>query len=342
MLGFDGEDDSFDLVALLHDFRRMLHALGPAHVADVDQPVNAVFDLDERAELGEVADLALDSRAHRILIVELLPWIRSQLFHAERNAALGGIHAEHHGLNLIANVDDLRRVLHALRPSHLADVDQAFDALFELDERTVVGGGDDASFNVCADGVAIDGIEPRVRRELFEAQRNALLFVVVFQNFYLDLVANVDEVARMREAPPAHVGDVQQAVETAEIDERAVVGEVLDGAVHDGAFGEVLERLGAKLGLLLVKDLFTRNDYVAALLVEFYDAYFQLGALHGVEVAHGLQVNLRTGQERARAAEIDGEAALYALDDDGFDRLLFVVRLLDVVPGFEALRLLVG
>src|SRR3954471_18673921 len=185
MLGFDGQDDSLDLVALLHDFRRMLHALGPAHVADVDQSVDAVFDLDERAELGEVADFAFDSRADGILIMELLPWVGGELLHAERDAALGGVHVEHHGLDLVANVDDLRGVLHALRPGHLADVDQAFDALLEFDERTVVGGGDDATFNVSADGITIDSVEPRVRRELLEAERDALLFIVVLENFYL-------------------------------------------------------------------------------------------------------------------------------------------------------------
>src|SRR4051812_41205081 len=341
MLGFDGEDDSLDLVPLLHDFRRMLHALGPAHVADVDQSVDAVFDLDERTELGEVADLAFDSRADGILIVELLPRVGGELLHAERDAALGGIHVEHNGLDLVANIDDLRGVLHALRPGHLADVDQAFDALFEFNERAVVGSGDDASFNVRADGITIDGVEPRVRRELLETQRDALLFVVVLQNFYLDLVADVDEVARMRKASPTHVGDVEQTVEAAEVDERAVVGKVLHGAVHDRALLQMLEGLGAKLGLLLVQNLFARNHDVAALLVEFYDAYFQLGALHVVEVAHGLEVHLRAGQERARAAEIDGEAAFYALDNDGLNGLFVVVRLLDIVPGFEALRLLV-
>ena len=44
----------------------------------------------------------------------------------------------------------------------------------------------------------------------------------------------------MGEAAPAHVGDVQQAVDAAEVDERTVVGEVLDRAGEDGAFAEVL------------------------------------------------------------------------------------------------------
>ncbi len=65
-------------------------------------------------------------------------------------------------------------------------------------------------------------------------------------------------------------------------------------------------------------------------------------ALHAVEVADGAQVNLRAGQERVRAVNVDGESALDAVDDDGLDRLLLVVGLFDFFPGMDALRLLEG
>src|SRR4051812_45666272 len=341
MLGFDGQDDGLDLVALFHDFGRMFHPFGPAHIAHVDQSVDTIFDLDERAELGEVADFAFNRRANGILVVQLLPRIGRKLLHAERYTTLARIHAQDDRLDLVANVDQLRGMFHALRPRHLAHVDQAFDSLFQFYERTVIGGRDHASFYVRADGIAIDGVEPRVRRELLEAQRDALLLVVVLQNFYLDLIANMHEVARMRQASPAHVRDVQQTIESAQIDECAVVGQVLHRAVHDGTFLQVLESLRAQLGLLFVQNLFARDNNVAALLVQLHYPYFQLLALHIVQVAHGLQVDLRAGQERARAAQVDGEAAFYALDHDALDGLLLVVRLLDVVPDLQALCLLV-
>ena len=55
---------------------------------DVDQAVDAVFDLDEGAEVGEVADAALDDGADRVLVLELLPGIVLELLHAERDAAV--------------------------------------------------------------------------------------------------------------------------------------------------------------------------------------------------------------------------------------------------------------
>ena len=155
LVRFDGQDDGLDLVAFLQDFRRMLHAGRPAQVADVDQAVDAIFDFDESAELGQIADAAFDSRSHGILVVQRIPGIRCQLAHAERDAALGRIHAQDHAVDFVADVDQLRRMLHPLRPGHFADVNQAFNALLEFDERSVVGDADDASMNVRAHGIAM-------------------------------------------------------------------------------------------------------------------------------------------------------------------------------------------
>ena len=74
-------------------------------------------------------------------------------------------------------------------------MDEAFDALLELDERAVVGDGQDAAANLRTDRVALGCVEPRVRRELLEAERDALLLLVELQHLDLDLVAYVDEVA---------------------------------------------------------------------------------------------------------------------------------------------------
>ena len=60
----------------------------------------------------------------------------------------------------------------------------------ELDERTVVGDGEDVE---PAHQVALDGVEPRIRRELLEAERDALLIFVELEDLDLNLVADVDE-----------------------------------------------------------------------------------------------------------------------------------------------------
>ena len=56
LLLVDGENDTLDLFALLHDLGRVRDLLGPRHVRDVQQAVDALLQLDERAVVGQVAD----------------------------------------------------------------------------------------------------------------------------------------------------------------------------------------------------------------------------------------------------------------------------------------------
>ena len=172
--------------------------------------------------------------------------------------------------------------------------------------------------------------------ELLVAERDALGRRVVLEHDDVDLVVDLEELRRMRDAAPRHVGDVEQAVDAAQIDERAVVGDVLDHAAEDLALGERVERVLLLLGVLFFEEDLAREHDVAALLVDLDDAHPQLLAAQGVEVADGTHVDLRAGKERADA-DVDREAALDPLDDAADDDLPLGVGLLDVVPDLHLL-----
>ena len=112
---------------------------------------------------------------------------------------------------------------------------------------------------------------PRVLGDLLEAERDALGLGVELEDLDLDLVADLEHLGRVVDAAPAHVGDVQQAVDAAEVDEGAVLGEVLDLAGHDLALGELLQGLALLLLALLLEQDAARQHDVAALLVELDD-----------------------------------------------------------------------
>ena len=61
----------------------------------------------------------------------------------------------------------------------------------------------------------------------------------------LELLVDLDHVVRVGDAAPAHVGDVQQAVDAAEVDERAELGDVLDDALADLARLDLGEQLAS-------------------------------------------------------------------------------------------------
>ena len=132
---------------------------------------------------------------------------------------------------------------------------------------------------------------------------------------------------------------MQQAVDAAEVDEGAVVGQVLDRAAHDRAFLQVVHERIALGGEFLLDDRAARHHDVVALLVELDDLEFERLVLEVRGVAHRAHVDQRAGQERAHGLDVDREAALDAAGDDAGDDLAFVEGLLEARPGARALGL---
>ena len=63
--GIHVEHHGFHLIAHVHEFRGMLHALGPRHLADVHQAFDALLQLDEGAVVGDADDAPANVRADR-------------------------------------------------------------------------------------------------------------------------------------------------------------------------------------------------------------------------------------------------------------------------------------
>jgi hypothetical protein len=78
---------------------------------------------------------------------------------------------------------------------------------------------------------------PRIFLQLLHAQADAVGFLVDLDDLDLDGLADRQDLGGVVDPAPGHVGDVQQAVDTAQIDEGAVFGDVLDHAVDGIAFG---------------------------------------------------------------------------------------------------------
>jgi hypothetical protein len=133
---------------------------------------------------------------------------------------------------------------------------------------------------------------------------------------------------------------VQQAVDAAEIHERTVVGEVLDGSLDDCAFLQVLHERAALGGELLLDHRTPRHHDVIALLIELDDLELEGLAFEIRRIAHGAHVDERPGKERADVLDLHREAALDAAGDHAGDDLGFVEGLLEARPCTGTLGLL--
>ncbi len=209
--------------------------------------------------------------ADRVLLDKGLPRVRHDLLQAEADAPLLRIDIEHHHLDLLAGRDDLAGVHVLLGPAHLGDVDEALDPRLQFDEGAVVGDVGDAAGELGARRVLELDTLPRIGFELLHAERDALRLRVEADHLDLDGLADIERLGRVVDAPPGDVGDVQQAVDPAEIDEGAVIGDVLDDAGEDLALLEAGDQLGALLGAALLEHGAARHDDVAARAVHLED-----------------------------------------------------------------------
>src|SRR5688572_10933847 len=187
------QDLRVDVLALLQHLRRMPDVAGPRHIGDVEQPVDAGLQLDEGAEIGEVADLARHAGARLVTLLDGGPRIRLHLLHAERDALGRAVHVEDDHVDLVADVDELRGMAHAPRPRHLGDVHEPFHPRLELDEGTVVGEAHHAPAGLGPRRKARLHRFPRVVRLLLVAQRDTAALAVEVEDDHLHLVTDLKD-----------------------------------------------------------------------------------------------------------------------------------------------------
>src|SRR5579864_7003662 len=215
-------------------------------------------------------------------------------------------------------------MFHALGPGHLTYVHKPLNALLQLDESAVVGNAQYAPANPRADGITLSRIQPGIRGKLLESKRDAQLVAIKLENFHLNLVTYVDQIAGMCKPAPRHIRDVQKTVDSAQVDKSAVIGEVLDRAGHDRTLFKVLESLfPLDYGFLFQDDLAGDHD-IATLLIELDDPDFNFLALQYVQVAHGMHIHLGA-RHKGLDTDVHRNATLDPLHNFTLDRNLGVI-----------------
>src|SRR5690606_8156666 len=153
------------------------------------------------------------------------------------------------------------------------------DARLDLHERTVIGDVGDLAEHAGLGRVTAGDVLPRILAQLLQAQADAVALAVVLEHADLELLADFHHLGRMAHALPGHVSDVQQAVDATQVDERTVVGEVLDHALQHGALDQLLHQLLALFRVLALDHRTAGDDDVVALAVELDELELQLLAL---------------------------------------------------------------
>ena len=278
--------------------------------------------------------------AGRIASIHGIPWIGIKLPDAERNLLLVAVDAEDDGFNLRALLQHIGRLGDALGPGEFADVDEALDAGFQFDEGAVGHEVDNLAFDAGVDRILGFDLIPRVGHLLLETEADALFFLVDVEHDDVQVLADLEQFGWMANAAPTHVGDVQQAINTVEVNERTEIREVLHSALADVAGRHLGEQLGAAFGAFLLDEFAAREHDVLPLLVDLDDLEF-VGVAHVLgKVLGDDDVHLRRGQERLDA-DVDEQAALDHGLDLPKDAAAFVANGENLVPVLLELGFLV-
>ena len=182
---------------------------------------------------------------------------------------------------------------------------------------------------------------PRIFLGGLEGQRDTLAIHIDVEHLNGDLLADLDDLRRVIDVLPGQLGHVDQAVNTAQIDERAEVDDGGHDAFADLALLELGQEGRADLGLGLLEILATGQHHVVAVLVELQDLGLDLLADVRRQVAHATHLNER-GRQEATQADVDDEAALDSFDDGAFDNAIGFLDLLDIAPSALILCTLLG
>ena len=262
------------------------------------------------------------------------------LLEAQRDAATLEVDVDDLDEDLVADRDDLLGELDVLA-GELGDVHESLDALGDANERTERNELRDLTRSDLADRVRAGEHLPRVFLRRLERQRDALAVEVDLEDLDGDLLAHLDDLGGVLDVLPRELGDVNESVDAAEVDERAEVDDRRDDALANLALGEVAEERGAALALRLLEQRTAGKHDVVAVLVELEDLGLDLLAEVRREVANAAKLDERRGKESTQS-DVDDEATLDDLDDRTGHDAVGILDLLDIAPRALVLRALLG
>ena len=312
-LGVDLQDLDLDVLAGLHDLTRVLHVV-VGQLGDVHQALDAVHDLDERAEGDDLRDLALELVAQVVGVHDALPGVLLGLLETQRDALAVAVDVQHLDRHGVADREDLGRVVH-VAPGQLGDVDQAVDAV-QVHERAEVDDVRDVALHDLAGLQAVQDLLADLLALLLQngaaREHHVVARAVELDDLALDLGGH--ELVQVLHPADVHQRRGQEATH-AEIDDQAALDDLDDRAL------DRLAGLGGGLDApprLLEAGALLGQQQAAVLVLlgedQRVDLFTQLHLVRGI---HGLPDAQLVGEDDSLAlvADVDKDFVLVDPDD---------------------------
>src|SRR6266446_1445467 len=134
----------------------------------MDHSVDAFFQFNECAIGCHIADFSCDARTNGILLFDSNPGVGFELTNAQRNLLLFLVHAQNNRLDLLSLSQNIRGTRNSLGPREFRNMNQTFNALFDLNKSPVWNQISDFTAHSCSNREALFDAVPRVALGLLE------------------------------------------------------------------------------------------------------------------------------------------------------------------------------
>ncbi len=220
-------------------------------------------------------------------------------------------------------------------------MDHTFHAFFQLDESAIFGHADHASAHDGADGIAVDNGFPGILGALFEAQADPFADGIEVEHNDINLVAHCHHLGRMLDAPPAHVCDMQESVDTTHVNKGTEISNIFNFTRNDAIDFNAFEKVLFFNFTLFFKQSSAADNNIATTTSQLDDFDFHLFADVAVQVACGTEGQLAGGHEGIHT-DIHFETTLDPACDGTFYNTVVVVYFLYMFPVFDAISFDLG
>jgi hypothetical protein len=165
------------------------------------------------------------------------------------------------------------------------------------------------------------------------------VFAVKLQNFDLNLRTDDEDFGSMVDPSPRNIRDVHQPVDPSQVDEGAVIGDILDDPFDNFPFLQSLQGLLPLRFPFFFQQDAPGQDNVSPPAVQLDDLKLKSAADELFQITDGANIDLRARQE-SRHADIHRQASLDAGDDLPLNHLVLVPGPADLFPESEFVGLL--
>ena len=159
-------------------------------------------------------------------------------------------------------------------------MDQTLDPILDASEGSEIHNVRYHALHDLPDLIRFLGNMPGIGLQAFQAQAYALPLAIDAQHIDLHLVPHIQHFAGMFHTSPRQFGDVDQAISTSKINERAKIAEVPDRPSEDVTFLKFVQQIRLPLLTPLTCSGALGQDEPTALTIHLYDLQRHLLAFH--------------------------------------------------------------